>query len=452
MSLYGALTLGGVLLLVDLIEALRQYWVFFTDPDWAMKTWFADFKIIWGAALAWMHGLNPYDEHVMLDFLVSRQLIKPDQFNFFLYPPFSLYIIGPLGWFTFAQAVYLEIGLGLLVTAGTIYALARYTSNWQFAVLAGLYFVAGPWHSTNQMQGQTLNWLALALLLVFLTKKGRSALPVQIFLAIAFGALVAAKPSFLLPLGGVALLVEGPIFCILACGFAAVATVYAALTQAALSIGFKTLAASMPNLYLPWHGQMEKFVVYTNQSLNGITACFDKGIIMKLPSSVAGITGIALRLVLYGVLGGIALILGCMMLGQVLRGFKIKANLGRAEAAFAAWSLPAQASFVLIAVFLFQPISWVAYTMFMVPALLLWIGKGPVPTPVLWILAALLVRLNYVSYDTVKELAAKGGAGSFVSLAAIELYWSITGLSLLVFWGWMCTILLRKTGPEVANL
>ena len=186
-------------------------------------------------------------------------------------------------------------------------------------------------------------------------------------------------------------------------------------------------------------GKYPNFAVYTNQSLNSVVACLDKGLALKLDGMAYDSASAILRLGLYASLALLILGTGWLLVGQAFRLINRPLPLGRAEAAFARQSLAFRASLALSAIYLAQPVSWIAYTLFLAPALaaLALQSQGALRHLTLWALAVLALRLNYISDADIEALLDQGGIVSYLGLAGVTLYRACIGVALLGFWGYL---------------
>lgn len=439
-----------LLLVINTAETLAAYGFWLWHPHAAAHQFFTDFKTFYGCARVWLDGLDPYDQKLVETYLVQHRLLEPGTYNFFLYPPAALYLFTPLALMPYDAAALLAGSIGLACLGAGIGLWLRTFRDSPLMGWAALYLAVGPWNTANVLQGQIFNLLAFLLISVLLTTPRRG-WALKLVLAFTAGTLVAAKPSLLMPLVVAALAAERVRILYIAMGIGLVLYVLAAFLAPGPMHGYLNTMAGLPHLFLPWHGQVSDFAVYTNQSLNGLTACLDKGLILKLPQGLSEQAGIALRVTFYTVWAILAGITGWFMLGQVLRLFKRPRYLGAWEEAFAAQSPYFRAVFFLLAVYLDSPVSWVAYTVFVVPplvALALRESKSP-HSVVGWILLLVSLRLNYVSDNLIRALVHRHSATAMVELAGIEVYRSIIGLCLLFLWLRMMRYLWRISPPRL---
>ena len=439
-----------LLLVINTTETLAAYGFWLWHPHAAVHQFFTDFKTFYGCARVWLDGLDPYDQKLVEGYLVQHHLLEPGTYNFFLYPPAALYLFTPLALLPYDGAALVAGTLGVACLAAGIALWLRTFRNSPLMGWAGLYLAVGPWNTANVLQGQIFNLIAFLLMSVLLTVPRRG-WGLKLGLALVTGMLVAAKPSLLMPLVVAALVVERVRVLYIAMGIGLVVYGLTAYLAPGPMQGYLNTMAGLPHLFLPWHGQVSDFAVYTNQSLNGLTACLDKGLILKLPQGLSEQAGIALRVIFYTVWAVLAGITGWFMLGQVLRLFKRSRYLGAWEEAFAAQTPFFRAVFFLLAVYLDSPVSWVAYTVFVVPplvALALRESKSP-HSVVGWILLLVSLRLNYVSDNLIRALVHRHSATAMVELAGIEVYRSIIGLCLLFLWFRMMRYLGRISAPRL---
>lgn len=439
-----------LLLFVNTAETLAAYGFWLWHPHAAAHTFFTDFKTFYGCARVWLEGRDPYDQALVEGYLVRQRLLEPGTYNFFLYPPAALYLFAPLARLPYDAAALLAGSLGMLcLTAGIALWLKTFRQS-PLALWAGIYLAVGPWNAANVLQGQLFNLLAFLVMSLLLTMPRRG-WGMKLALAIVTGALVAAKPSLLLPLAVAALMAERVLILYMAMGIGLAVYGGTAWLAPGPMQGYLNTMEGLPHLFLPWHGQVSDFAVYTNQSLNGLTACLDKGLVLKLPHGLSENAGAALRIAFYTLWAMLAGVTGWFMLGQGLRLLGRPRRLGAWEAAFAAQTPYFKAVFFLLAVYLDAPVSWVAYTVFLVPplvALALRESKSP-HSVVGWVLLLVSLRLNYVSDDAIRALVGRHSATALLELAGIEVYRSVVGLCLLFLWFRMMRYLNRISGPRL---
>ena len=223
-------------------------------PAAALHDFFTDFKTFYACALLWSQGHNPYDQALVSGYLERTGLLQAGRYNFFLYPPWALYLFRPLASLSFSGAATVAV-LGGSGGLGTGIWLWFRSQRLRGGVGLGvLYLLVGPWNTANILQGQLFNLLAFNLLACMYAFPKRQGL-----IGILLGLLLAAKPG-LLPIIGISALLMGHGRALVAAGLAAIVTyTLAALSDPAAQAGYIDTMAGLPHLYLPWHGQVSEF-------------------------------------------------------------------------------------------------------------------------------------------------------------------------------------------------
>jgi hypothetical protein len=422
-----------------------------------------DFKSYYYSSYSYYENAeNPYNNDLSTsEAIKSGYLEEGRKLNPYVYPPISFSIFKNFIRLPYEKSIYVAILLGGISLILSAYLTFR--SYWSKELTIPLIFVGllaylGPWTMTNIFQGQIFNtlstlsfWLIVSTSLSrrkieqlnFDMRQNKSLAISRVEMAlIALGVLglaicIACKPSMLWVVGMV--FMAGSYRS--GIGVLAIAgslTLLSLLSQPILWDQYYESSKQMGPLWLNWKRiGLDNLLMYeANQSINGIAARIDLGLITYFPNQLYRYAGPLLRIGMFGLLGIIGLTGGlfCTIWGLQNLGLKKMThskflnNLSRVD-------LIDRVVYIGITAVLIQPLSWVAYHILIAPVLAIgFLRKTKMRNGYMIVLVVLVSIL----YKTGRALAKDAVLLSYwlraISMAAIGTINAYGGIALFILW------------------